>query len=215
MGADAVLRARPAGAPRARASGRARVDRAAQERAGDAAAAQGSRDASLSSDRTRTSGACCSANYNGIPSDPVTPLRGIREAVSRQHARAVRAGVRPRGRVSAARDHAVVRAANAGGRRGLEGAYFGSRTLEGTPVFTRADTTVEVDWHEGAPRQSMNPNDFGVRWTRHDTAASHRHVSARCHDDDARGDRARRQHHRSHGLSAARRRVPRPAPGAE
>jgi beta-glucosidase len=43
------------------------------------------------------------------------------------------------------------------GARGLQGSYFGNRSLEGTPAFTRTDTTVEVDWHEGAPRQSMNP----------------------------------------------------------
>jgi beta-glucosidase len=104
-------------------------------------------------------------NYNGIPSDPVTPLRGIREAVSR------------RTRVLYARGSdladgfplletipsSAMRTPTGG--RGLQGAYFGNRSLEGTPVFTRTDTTVEVDWHEGAPRQSMNPNDFGVRWT--------------------------------------------------
>jgi beta-glucosidase len=104
-------------------------------------------------------------NYNGIPSNPVTPLRGIREAVSR------------RTRVLYARGSdladgfplletipsSAMRTPSGG--RGLQGAYFGNRTLEGTPVFTRMDTTVEVDWHEGAPREGMNPNDFGVRWT--------------------------------------------------
>jgi len=104
-------------------------------------------------------------NYNGIPSDPVTPLRGIREAVSR-HTRVLYAkgsdladGFPLLETIpsSALRTPAC--------RRGLAGAYFGSRTLEGSPVFTKTDTTVEVDWHEGAPRQTMSPNDFGVRWT--------------------------------------------------
>jgi beta-glucosidase len=104
-------------------------------------------------------------NYNGIPSNPVTPLRGIREAVSR------------RTRVLYARGSdladgfplletipsSAMRTPSGG--RGLQGTYFGNRLLEGTPEFTRTDTTVEVDWHEGAPRQGMNPNDFGVRWT--------------------------------------------------
>ena len=104
-------------------------------------------------------------NYNGIPSNPVTPLRGIREAVSR------------RTRVLYARGSdladgfplletipsSAMRTPSGG--RGLQGSYFGNRALEGTPVFARTDTTVEVDWHEGAPRQGMNPNDFGVRWT--------------------------------------------------
>src|SRR5215471_12782730 len=79
-------------------------------------------------------------NYNGIPSDPVTPLRGIREAVS------------PRTRVLYAKGSDLADGfplletipssalRTPAGRRGLEGAYFGSRTLEGTPVFTRTDT---------------------------------------------------------------------------
>jgi len=104
-------------------------------------------------------------NYNGIPADPVTPLRGIREAVS------------SRTRVLYARGSdladnfplletvpsAVLRTPN--GRRGLQAEYFGNRALEGSPVFTAVDSTVDADWHEAAPRQGMNANDFGVRWT--------------------------------------------------
>ena len=104
-------------------------------------------------------------NYNGIPSDPVTPLRGIREAVSR------------RTRVLYARGsdladgfpllETVPSAAlrTPSGQRGLRADYFANRTLEGTPLFSATDTTVDADWHEGAPRQSMNVNDFGVRWS--------------------------------------------------
>jgi len=104
-------------------------------------------------------------NYNGLPADPVTPLRGIREAVS------------PRTRVLYARGSdladgfpllegipsSVLRTPL--GSRGLRADYFASRTLRGTPLFTATDTTVDADWHEGAPRQGMNANDFGVRWT--------------------------------------------------
>ncbi|MDF2770558.1 MAG: glycoside hydrolase family 3 domain protein [Geminicoccaceae bacterium] len=104
-------------------------------------------------------------NYNGLPADPVTPLRGIREAVS------------SRTRVLYARGSdladnfpmletmpsAVLRTPN--GRPGLQAEYFGNRALEGAPVFAAVDTTVDADWHEGAPRQGMNANDFAVRWT--------------------------------------------------
>ena len=104
-------------------------------------------------------------NYNGLPADPVTPLRGIHEAVS------------SRTRVLYARGSdladnfpmletmpsAVLRTPN--GRPGLQAEYFGNRALEGAPVFAAVDTTVDADWHEGAPRQGMNANDFAVRWT--------------------------------------------------
>ena len=104
-------------------------------------------------------------NYNGIPADPVTPLRGIREAVA------------PRTRVlyalgSDLADGFPVLApvparvlTNARGRPGLDVAFFASRTMTGTPLFQRTDSTLDAHWGEGAPRADMNADDFGVRWT--------------------------------------------------
>ena len=104
-------------------------------------------------------------NYNGTPADPVTPLRGIREAVA------------PATRVLYAQGSdfadsvpvmSVVPSSAftaAGGQHGLDVAFFGTRTMEGAPLFTRVDTTLDADWQEGAPRADMNPDDFGVRWT--------------------------------------------------
>ncbi len=104
-------------------------------------------------------------NYNGTPADPITPLRGIREAVS------------PRTRVLYAQGSdfadsvpvtSVVPASAltaADGRHGIDAAFYGSRTMQGSPLFTRVDTTLDDDWQEGAPRADMNPDDFGVRWT--------------------------------------------------
>ena len=104
-------------------------------------------------------------NYNGIPADPVTPLRGIREAVA------------PRTRVLYALgsdladgfpvlDPVPARVlANARGRSGLDVAFFASRTMTGAPLFQRTDSTLDAHWGEGAPRADMNVDDFGVRWT--------------------------------------------------
>jgi len=104
-------------------------------------------------------------NYNGIPADPVTPLRGIREAVA------------PRTRVlyalgSDLADGFPVLApvparvlTNARGRPGLDVAFFASRTMTGAPLFQRTDSTLDAHWGEGAPRADMNVDDFGVRWT--------------------------------------------------
>jgi len=103
-------------------------------------------------------------NYNGIPSDPITPLRGIREALP--NARVVYAvgsdladgfpvlDVVP-AKVLSSRD----------GKPGLTGEYFTSHKIEGAPLFTRIDSTLDVNWKEGAPRADMNPDDFAVRWT--------------------------------------------------
>ena len=104
-------------------------------------------------------------NYNGLPADPVTPLRGIREAVGKGT------------RVLYARGTDLadgfpvldvvssnMLATNAGGP-GLDVAYFNSRAMAGAPVSTAVDTTLDVNWHDGAPRADLNPDDFAVRWT--------------------------------------------------
>lgn len=104
-------------------------------------------------------------NYNGIPADPVTPLRGIREAVA------------PRTRVLYALGSDLAEGfpvlervpasvfTTAQGRRGLDVAYFSSRTMRGEPLFRAVDSTLDADWKDGAPREGMNVDDFGVRWT--------------------------------------------------
>ena len=104
-------------------------------------------------------------NYNGIPADPITPLRGIREAAG------------PRTRVLYARGSdladnfplyelvpaAVLRTKD--GNAGLHVDYYSKRDFSGSPLFSATDTTLNSDWKEGAPRGDMDPDNFGVRWT--------------------------------------------------
>jgi beta-glucosidase len=104
-------------------------------------------------------------NYNGIPSDAVTPLRGVREAVSRRTRVLYAKGSDLADGFPLLETIPSAALRTTSGRRGLQGAYFAGRTLEGAPVFTTTDTTIDVDWHEDAPRPDMNANDFGVRWT--------------------------------------------------
>lgn len=104
-------------------------------------------------------------NYNGIPADPVTPLRGIREAVS------------PRTRVLHALGSDLAAGfpvltpvpgqvlSTARGRRGLDVAHFASRSMSGAPLFVGTDSALDASWGEKAPRGDMNVDDFGVRWT--------------------------------------------------
>jgi len=104
-------------------------------------------------------------NYNGTPADPVTPLRGIREALGR------------RTRVLYARGSDLAEGfpvlepvpssvlARESGQPGLDVAYFASRGMQGEPLYRGADSTLDADWREGAPRADLNPDDFGVRWT--------------------------------------------------
>ncbi|CAN5902036.1 glycoside hydrolase family 3 protein [soil metagenome] len=103
-------------------------------------------------------------NYNGDPSDPVTPLRGIREAVS------------PATRVLYARgadladDFPVVETVRPAalttpqGQPGLSVEFFAGQTFDGAPLLSATDSTLDAHWGDGAPR-GLNPDDFSVRWT--------------------------------------------------
>jgi beta-glucosidase len=104
-------------------------------------------------------------NYNGIPADPITPLRGIREAVG------------PRTRVLYTRGSDLAEnfpiyeivppsALRSGdGAPGLHVDYYAQRGFSGSPLFSGTDTTLNADWKESAPRADMDPDNFGVRWT--------------------------------------------------
>lgn len=104
-------------------------------------------------------------NYNGVPSDIVTPLRGIREAVSPQTKVLYAKGseladgfpmfVTVPGDVLLAPD----------GSPGLKAEYFSSQDMKGKPLFTGTVTSLDANWHDKAPRNDINDDDFGVRWT--------------------------------------------------
>lgn len=103
-------------------------------------------------------------NYNGEPADPITPLRGIREAV-------------PNMTVTYARGSDLVDGfpvldsdgrewlTTPTGERGLRTEVFANRSLRGAPAFVRTDSSVNARWNDGAPRADLNGDDFSVRWT--------------------------------------------------
>jgi beta-glucosidase len=103
-------------------------------------------------------------NYNGEPADPITPLRGIRDAV-------------PNAKVTYARGADLVDGfpvldsdarewlTTPTGERGLRVDIYSNRRFEGAPVITRVDSTANVRFLDDAPRAGMNADDFSVRWT--------------------------------------------------
>ncbi|HKH94008.1 MAG TPA: glycoside hydrolase family 3 C-terminal domain-containing protein [Gemmatimonadaceae bacterium] len=105
-------------------------------------------------------------NYNGIPKAPVTPLRGIRDALAANGTRVVYAlgsDLAEGFPVLSSMTSTVLRTPD--DKPGLRAEYFAGRTFSGTPAFTGTDSVVEADWAEAAPRPEMNGNDFAVRWS--------------------------------------------------
>jgi beta-glucosidase len=121
-------------------------------------------------------------NYYGTPARPVTVLAGIRKAVGPAtkvlHARGadlVEGRQDPRAVPSI--DSAYLRTGRGDAPAGLRAEYFRGRELEGSPMLSRVDATVDFRWDRGSPTSDLVargevtadkalPNDdFSVRWT--------------------------------------------------
>lgn len=104
-------------------------------------------------------------NYNGVPAHSVTPLEGIRKAVS------------PNTRVVYAQGSELAEGVpvftpvpsavlqTAAGAPGLEAAFYASSELEGAPLYSEVTPAIDGVWGDGAPRQDLAVDNFGVRWT--------------------------------------------------
>jgi beta-glucosidase len=111
-------------------------------------------------------------NYNGIPTAPITPLEGIRRKLGAKRVIYARGS-----ELAAGVPNFVAIPATA---LSVTGEYYASSDFDGKPhrprartatnpdvkpSFTRVDPQIDFEWWEGAPRDDMNADDFGVRWT--------------------------------------------------
>jgi len=104
-------------------------------------------------------------NYNGIPKDPVTVLRGIKNKV-RPDTKIIYA----EGSDLAEGIHnlAVIPSRylqTPDGRQGAYGEYFNNREMKGEPLFTRIDDQINFYWEHLSPRFDLPDDNFGVKWT--------------------------------------------------
>lgn len=102
-------------------------------------------------------------NYNGVPADPITPLRGIKEKL-------------PDAKISFAQGCELAegmpmfytipsKLLRHGMDPGLKVEYFNNKDLTGEAIATSVDSIVDVNWQDKAPRSGMDDDNFGVRWT--------------------------------------------------
>jgi beta-glucosidase len=131
-------------------------------------------------------------NYNGEPSAPVTPLAGIRRKLAGSarvlYARGGDLAANLPG-FETIPASALLSSEASDAPHGLRGEYFASANFDGKqhrpreltypgsgkmvgqaapdakPLFTRVDTEVNFMWWDGSPREDLNDDDFGVRWT--------------------------------------------------
>lgn len=103
-------------------------------------------------------------NYNGVPSDPVTPLRGIREKVSSGSKILYAQGCEL---ATGLPLYEVVPPEvffTSENQPGLQVDFFQSTDLSAEPLFSTTDTQVDANWQDKSPREDMDDDNFGVRW---------------------------------------------------
>lgn len=106
------------------------------------------------------------ANYNGIPTNPVTPLQGIIEKIGKEnvlyalgceHASGLPVLEEVPSTALFTDESMLV--------KGLTGQYFANKSFDGEPLETRVDPEVNFYWWDEAPFENLNDDDFCVRWT--------------------------------------------------
>lgn len=102
-------------------------------------------------------------NYNGLPSDPITPLRGIREKLAGSRVLYAQGCEVAEGLPSF--EKISSKNLSHGNEAGLKVDYYNSHELKGNILFSSSDSVVDAAWGENAPRQDMNEDNFGVIWT--------------------------------------------------
>ncbi|WP_246193432.1 glycoside hydrolase family 3 protein [Pseudoxanthomonas suwonensis] len=120
-------------------------------------------------------------NYYGTPADPVTILRGIREAAPDVDVVYARGVDLVEGRDDPAATPLIepqyLRPEAGSTERGLRGEYFRNKDLSGEPVLVRVDQQIAFRWDRGSPTDNLMargeagpdnavPNDgFSIRWS--------------------------------------------------
>jgi beta-glucosidase len=104
-------------------------------------------------------------NYNGVPKDPVTILKGIENKIYPDTK-----VIYSEGSDLAEGIHNLTPIPSrylqtADGRQGALGEYFDNREMNGNPLFSRVDDAINFYWEHLSPRYDMPDDDFGIRWT--------------------------------------------------
>ncbi len=104
-------------------------------------------------------------NYNGQPSKSVTPLAGIKVAVSPSTKVLYALGTSLTGEEVAPVSASALTLNGKGSAAGLKGEYFNNKNLQGPPEVVRTDEQINFDWSRGRPTPQVNEDNFSVRWT--------------------------------------------------
>ncbi|MEO1486330.1 MAG: glycoside hydrolase family 3 C-terminal domain-containing protein [Bacteroidota bacterium] len=105
-------------------------------------------------------------NYNGYPTEPITPLQGIQNKLpNAKVSYAVGCKLAEGLPVFEPMPQSVMFTDGTLQTEGLKGEYFDNLNFEGQPKHTRVDPTVDFTWRTTPPFEDMNPDAYSVRWS--------------------------------------------------
>ncbi len=105
---------------------------------------------------------CQFGTYSGVSSDSITPLQGIKNAVSSGTEVLYAKGC---GIWSTIQSRYLTPTGSKDGRHGWRGEYFDNKSLSGKPVLVRIDRQINFNWRWGTPAASIHRNNYSARWT--------------------------------------------------
>lgn len=99
-------------------------------------------------------------NYNGVPAEAITPLQGIKNKVG-QNTEVVFA----QGSEYADGLPMFYTIPSESLEGGVKAEYFNNSKLEGAVVYSENTALLDINWNDKAPREDLDDDNFGVRWT--------------------------------------------------
>ncbi len=105
-------------------------------------------------------------NYNGFPSQPVTPLHGIKNKLGDAEVIYERGCDLAEGMPSFnVIDASFFFTSQDKSKKGLTAEYFNNSEFKGEPSHKRIDEKIDFAWWDGAPYKEFDPDNYGVRWS--------------------------------------------------
>lgn len=101
-------------------------------------------------------------NYNGVPADPITPLRGLREKLPNTQVLYAQGSELATG--VPLLSPIPAQAFSTGDQAGLQVEFFDNSQLDGKAVISTRHANIDANWHDGSPAPSLDDDNFSVRW---------------------------------------------------
>ncbi|WP_026713554.1 beta-glucosidase [Flavobacterium daejeonense] len=104
-------------------------------------------------------------NYSGIPSNPITVLKGIQNKLEPLTKVIYAQGTDLAKGVPAMEHIPSICFQKEDGTQGLTGEYYDNLEWNGKPLFTRTDDNIDFDWDINTPDSRLKMGNYSVKWT--------------------------------------------------